>query len=612
MRSRTLGRITAAIAGLQLTAALAGPCRIEQFPSVAVTMKAGQPLVWARINGKPARFVVDTGSYWTLIAPQMRQQYDLPPGRGPLGQQIYGVNGTVAVQITTAQTFEVLNVPFGAAKFLLGGNAFGSGIAGLIGGAVLHLWDVELDFGHGAMRFVKTEGCRDTPLAYWAKGQGVGVVKLEDMSQWSPYLIGHARVDGKRMRVLFDTGSTRSTLTLQAAKQIGITTATAGVQRRGYTGGVGQKWLKNWVAPIAQFQIGDEQITDTHIRVSPIDMGTLRIGLVLGDDFFLAHHVLIDYKRRRLYFTYNGGPVFDTSQRHLLARGAAKPVPSGPAQSVAGASAAAAQPARSAPTARAQAEDLMHRGMAAAADKQYGDALEDMSRACNLVPKDAHCLLRRGRIERMAGERAKALADLTEAIQLQPRLYRAHLARAALLLDWAEAPAGSAAEARADINIASLLAPDASNVQLEVGNLYARVGQYAAAIRAIRLWIHAHDSDMLLPVAWDSLCRARAAAGVQLHRALRECERAIASVPGSALFLDSRGLVYLRLGEFSRSVASYDAALALRPKSASALFGRGLDELHERKVAAGRSDLATAEKIDPGVANRFSRMHLAP
>jgi hypothetical protein len=43
--------------------------------------------------------------------------------------------------------------------------------------------------------------------------------------------------------------------------------------------------------------------------------------MLLGADFFLSHHILISNSQHKLYFTYNGGPVFD------LTMGAAAPPP---------------------------------------------------------------------------------------------------------------------------------------------------------------------------------------------------------------------------------------------------------------------------------------------
>jgi tetratricopeptide (TPR) repeat protein len=603
-----------------LAPARANQCEIEQFPAVAVTLKDMQPLVWARINGKPARFIIDTGAFWSMISPAARAQYHLFATDAMPFVRLGGVNGSTAVEIASVSTFEFLGVPFRDAKFFVGGNAFASGAVGLLGGKLLHLWDLDLDFARGRMRFVKTRHCGGVPLAYWAQGrqQNIGVVKLRYSSARDPYLIGHAWVNGKRIRVLFDTGAARSVLTVAAARRAGITLASPGVKWLGkVSSGIGRKWLNTWIAPVATFRIGDEVIEHTHITVSAIHMPGLHVGMLLGEDFFLSNHVLIAAHRRRLYFTYNGGPIFAIGQRYLIQRGAAAPVAVDP-----GGQPPAHAPATSPPgtrrmrvaagSASERAARRMRRAMALEADGQYTRALANMNRSCRLAPKDARYRMRRGYLYERLHRPAAALANFSAAIRLQPDFYAAHLARAQLLLTWKHAPAGSVAEARTDLNIVALLAPNESEDGLAVGNLYARIGEYATAVRILKLWLYYHRRDILRPFAWDGLCAARAAGDMQLHRALRDCERALARRPHSAPILEHRGLVYLRLGKFARAIASYDAALALAPKLAPSLYGRGLAELAAHETAAGRADLTAAVKLDPGVASRFARMHLAP
>jgi hypothetical protein len=67
-------------------------------------------------------------------------------------------------------------------------------------------------------------------------------------------------------------------------------------------------------------------IEHTHIIVSAIHMFGLRAGMILGEDFFLSNHVLISSRRRRLYFTCNGGPIFAIGHRYLIQRDSAAPV----------------------------------------------------------------------------------------------------------------------------------------------------------------------------------------------------------------------------------------------------------------------------------------------
>ena len=37
--------------------------------------------------------------------------------------------------------------------------------------------------------------------------------------------------------------------------------------------------------------------------------------MLLGLDFIRAHRVLVAHSQRKLYFTYNGGPVFEARPR---------------------------------------------------------------------------------------------------------------------------------------------------------------------------------------------------------------------------------------------------------------------------------------------------------
>lgn len=614
----------ALLVALSISAAAAAECHVERLPAVRVVVKDLQPLVWAKINGVKARFIVDTGSYWSMLAPQTPAQYHLRENEAPTPLWLQGVNGSTEAGITTVGTFTFLNLPFRNAQFFVGGNSYASGAVGLLGGRILDLADVEYDFGHGLMRFIETRHCKGVPLAYWAHGEFVGTVKLQPISARSPYLIGHATVNGKRIRVLFDTGSSRSILTLSGAKRVGITPSSPGVKPLGLIGtGIGTKWLEVWLAPLATFEIGDEKIEHSHILIGNFHLPGLRFDMVLGTDFFVSHHILVAIHRDKLYFTYNGGPVFDVGKRYLIRRGGSAEVragpgtgptrPSGPPGATANtAGTPAGKPAAAEtvpPSAKkSQADKLMRRGMVYASEGQYAHALVYMNRACLLAPNNAEYRFRRGRVEWRDKQPGKALSDFDTAIKLRPDLYHARLWRAELLLAWSGAPHDSRIQAKADINIVSLLAPDASDLRLQLANLYARIGQYAAAVRAASQWIFYHHADVMLPIAWNTRCWIRAEGDMQLHKALRDCDRAHARQPKSAAFLDSRGLVYLRLHQWRRAIKSYDAALRIEPKQATSLFGLGLAELRQGKKASGRAKLAAAVKLDPGIFKQFAHM----
>ena len=106
-------------------------------------------------------------------------------------------------------------------------------------------------------------------------------------------------------------------------------------------------------------------------------------------------------------------------------------------------------------------------------------------------------------------------------------------------------------------------------------------------------------------------CWARAQLGQDLDKALGDCNRALRMIKTSG-FLDSRGLVYLRLGRLDEAIADFDAALAENPKLAWSLYGRGLARLKKGMKAEGDADIKAALAIRPRLAETARRVGLAP
>lgn len=106
------------------------------------------------------------------------------------------------------------------------------------------------------------------------------------------------------------------------------------------------------------------------------------------------------------------------------------------------------------------------------------------------------------------------------------------------------------------------------------------------------------------PTLFNSRCWARALWGQELDRALSDCNTALAMKPNTSAFLDSRGLVFLRLQRFPEAFADFDAAYRSNSTLLSSLYGRGL-----AKKAMGRSegqvDIDAAKAQDPSIETRF-------
>jgi tetratricopeptide (TPR) repeat protein len=110
----------------------------------------------------------------------------------------------------------------------------------------------------------------------------------------------------------------------------------------------------------------------------------------------------------------------------------------------------------------------------------------------------------------------------------------------------------------------------------------------------------------------NTRCWEGALAEQALEQALADCNAALKLRPNAAAFLDSRGLVYLRLGNYDKAIKDYDAALKINPKVVWSLYGRGLARLRSGQSAAGQADLAAAAALQPKIAARASKFGLTP
>jgi len=143
------------------------------------------------------------------------------------------------------------------------------------------------------------------------------------------------------------------------------------------------------------------------------------------------------------------------------------------------------------------------------------------------------------------------------------------------------------------------------------GSIHAEMGQFHEAMA---------DQDAVLamqpkdPGALTNACWARAAANVELDRALEYCDQAVALAKSRRFApLDTRAFLHYRRGEFDLAVADYDAALKdFHGKLPSSLYGRGLAELRLGKQAEGRADLAAAVKTQSDIADIYAKRGATP
>lgn len=272
------------------------------------------------------------------------------------------------------------------------------------------------------------------------------------------------------------------------------------------------------------------------------------------------------------------------------------------------------------------------RGVLLASYKRtYDRAIGDFDKVLALQPDNIAALIRRGEAYGKLGEFGKAMADLDRAVTLAPDDPEAHIYRG-LVNGWRS----DSRRAMDDFNAALRL--DAGNVDALVNRaaLYAADRLYEAAIRdlddvitlqggnalafynrgyalfatqkyelAIADYGTAISRDPGMGPAYNNRCLARTIVGRDLVGALTDCDMALKLMPPNLDVRETRGFIYLKLGDPAISIVEYSAALEVDPNRAVALFGRGLARRKMGLTSEGNADQAAARALDPAIEARF-------
>jgi tetratricopeptide (TPR) repeat protein len=247
-------------------------------------------------------------------------------------------------------------------------------------------------------------------------------------------------------------------------------------------------------------------------------------------------------------------------------------------------------------------------------------------------PDEAGPYVERARFRRATFDRAGAYADFAKALSIEPSV-AIYSDRIAMLTDdgrfedaLADAlaaldidPAGRAiAVRRADLLVKlgrkdeALAARQdaldvAGNDRPKVVGLFAEVQSDAGETREALAGLD--EAMQTLPGNPDLLnqrCWIKATLGIDLESALKDCTRSIELASQPAAPLDSRGMVYFRMGRMDEALADFEAALEASPGQAGSLFMRGVIRARTGQSAAARADIAGARRLSPGIDRQYA------
>ncbi|MES2339093.1 MAG: DUF3857 domain-containing protein [Pseudomonadota bacterium] len=234
----------------------------------------------------------------------------------------------------------------------------------------------------------------------------------------------------------------------------------------------------------------------------------------------------------------------------------------------------------------------------------YRGAIEDATRIL-AIGETADRLIQRSALYSQVGDTAKALADAQAAVKLDPGSNDA-VAR----LAFAEADLGRYAPALARLQERiDQGGKERFGIVNSRAELMARSGDTPGAIAALDAAITERPGD---PLLLNGRCWIKGTRNVQLDTALKDCTKAIELADNPAAALDSRAMVYWRMGHTDDALADLDAALESAPGSSSSLFLRGVVRRKAGNVAGAESDLGGARLIEPKVDAEYAGYGVTP
>ena len=236
------------------------------------------------------------------------------------------------------------------------------------------------------------------------------------------------------------------------------------------------------------------------------------------------------------------------------------------------------------------------------------------------------------------GDRRGAIGDLTHAIAIAPSIDN-YLKRSSAYYELGDLTAALAdAESARALDPASIEAIGrVGQIKAERGDLTGTIalldqrialggstrndyleakadliGEFGDPKEALALYDRLVAEKPGSPSLMNGRCWTEGTRSVTLDTALKDCTKAIELSSDTAAALDSRALVWYRLGKYDDALTDLDAALAASPDQAGSRFMRAMVLSHLHRDVEAAKELAIARRLMPSVDRKYARYGIKP
>ncbi|GIL40711.1 retropepsin-like aspartic protease [Roseiterribacter gracilis] len=288
-----------------------GDCKLAEMGKLPLEIRGNQAFIPGKLRGEPIRLLIDTGAFRTIFDMKTVKKAGLSLEDAPY--RAMGMGGEIRLQQATFDDLEIGGIKMPPKRLLVNASGFPGGLAGVLGFDFFGKVDIELNFKAGEMKLFQPVGCDGAVLAYWAPEKADSVEMLANKDG----IDIPVKLNGVQFRASLDTGASTTAVGRKVADYFGMSTAGS---VKGH--GADNRVLEGAMQKFDTFEIGDETIKNPNLRLtSGMTAGFAHTGsrledrsggadMLLGFDFMRSHRILISNSQHRVYFTYEGGPVF--------------------------------------------------------------------------------------------------------------------------------------------------------------------------------------------------------------------------------------------------------------------------------------------------------------
>jgi predicted aspartyl protease len=198
------------------TAFADGNCQLGRYASLDLgTDETGGVYIPMKIAGHDENMLVDTGGYVSMLTASAVQQLSLRRQATPGGAIMYG--GLQLHEFAIADEIGLGHMAGRRIDFLImPDQRMPTELSGTIAPDIMKNYDVELDFANGKFNLFAPNSCGDR-VVYWTHE---AFAQLPIQLDNNKHIRIQVRLDGKPLEADLDTGSSRSLLRFERAKDI--------------------------------------------------------------------------------------------------------------------------------------------------------------------------------------------------------------------------------------------------------------------------------------------------------------------------------------------------------------------------------------------------------